>query len=237
MLNGKSCPWVALCSSSFVLDMLPLHGGYCQCVHSTRVMCFAGSYSGGWKGWFLGHEEKALHQKSVWSQAPQRRGHGTKPVRNSRSVWTMLLVIWSSSRYSCEEQGLDSVILMGLFHLEIPHDLMNLWSWEISYSKYFLETVLTWSYLQTLFLDKVKKIRFSKLDSVKTACAHCASNFFKFDQIYKDLSSFLVSNWPSCHFPPLPFIGITGFWICFSQTAESFRAVELLCSHGFYALV
>lgn len=59
--NEKIHPKVAdaVCSSFFVLDILPLHGGPCQCVRSTGV--FVGSFFGGWKGRFLGHQEKALH--------------------------------------------------------------------------------------------------------------------------------------------------------------------------------
>ena len=48
-----------------------------------------------------------LRWEGSWSleQAPQRSGHGTKPVGVSRSIRTTLLILWFSFRWSCEEQG------------------------------------------------------------------------------------------------------------------------------------
>ena len=61
-----------------------------------------------------------------WNRLLKGSSHSTKPVQSSRSVWTTLLVIWFSFRWSCEEGELDSMVLMCPFQLKILYDSMIL---------------------------------------------------------------------------------------------------------------
>lgn len=57
-------------------------------------------------------------------QAPQGSHHGTKPVKSSRIIWKMLLVMWFSFRQSCDRQGVGS-----LWFLSKLKYSMILWVW------------------------------------------------------------------------------------------------------------
>lgn len=57
-------------------------------------------------------------------QAPQGSHHGTKPVKSSRTIWKMLLVMCFSFRQSCDHQGVGSLWFLSKLKLS-----MTLWVW------------------------------------------------------------------------------------------------------------